>query len=797
MLRRIALLSIFVTLSCKSANDGGSGLRDLEAGDGLVSPETVAACKSRLSGIPEDIYNYGLMKVDSGALPASTLSVFKTPTDPKESLDILVDQFAPNCDAAAIRDRLENGLNNQPVDIYIYFAGYGGEVQANNTTSDHYVLRWINQRDPNSLIIGVGWNCAAAEAAGFDFCGKRATVINNSASSDPVFKLLSKTTGDFFSGGNEAAAAGVIKQQSAQNGGYNRSVSYAMDSTIRLIDHILMASKKGKIGTIHTVGYSGGAHMAADILREDLKKDGSLPADGNTGIKWSSPGVCADGSDQCRLSGVKQFGWSLALGLSGWSHAIQKYNELDAKGEPSAAAVKRRAQYRNGGFLVPPHADYAGKLRVINRKMDPTGNADDQLQRGFNDILLSDYNHVSHDYSLPLFDHKVVVQAMDAWLDAPTAKSVPELGIIADLAADVNFDDCKDKTCKPSTQYLAHKSNRQHQFIHIFKSPSEVNVTDGIATPGSAVSKAVSFRGATAKPMVLHTFDQEDLRGSVEFWYRPSTDNKTKKSLFTYAKCGATPGELMPRAFIDGKTLVFENYYRDSPSSAVKKYEAKVDLAGSRIASQFAKGKWVHFSFSWELPVRPLKPTPDVNDVTDIMENKAMHDKKGGTPVFLAGNPLLAFSAGLKNTQPSSFLYQKGVGKLKIFVNGKEAATADFGSANSARECLFAKDVVSKVDYFAGYPPYIPYNNYNAATETATLNAQISGQLCKAYKVPNNPVTFGCGLKAAVSAEGDMDLVRIVFGEGRTEFGDVSTDGKVKAWDVGKDYSSKRRQRTN
>jgi hypothetical protein len=796
MLRRIALLSIFVTLSCKSVNDQ-SGVKDLEAGDGLVSPESVAACKSRVSSIPEDIFNFGVLKVDQAALPATTNSVFKTPTDPKESLDILIDQFAPNCDAAAIRNRLENGLNNQPVDIYIYFAGYGGEVQANNTSSDHYILKWLNQRDPNSLIISVGWNCAAAEAAGFDFCGKRAAVINNSASSDPVFKLLSKTTGDFFSGGNEAAAAGVIKQQSAQNGGYNRSLSYAMDATIRLIDHILMASQKAKIGTIHTVGYSGGAHMSADILREDLAKDGSLPADGNKGIKWASPGVCSDGSDQCRLSGVKQFGWSLAFGLSGWSHAIQKYNELDAKGEPSAAAIKRRAQYRNGGFLVPPHADYAGKLRVVNRKMDPTGNADDQLQRGFNDILLSDYNHVSHDYSLPLLDHKVVVQALDAWLDAPAAKSVPELGIIADLAADVNFDECKDKTCNPSTQYLAHKSNRQHQFIHIFKSPSTVNVTDGIPTPGSAVSKAVSFRGTTAKPMVLHTFDQEDLRGSVEFWYRPSTNNKGKKSLFSYAKCGATPGELMPRAFIDGKTLVFENYYRDDPNAPVKKYEAKIDLAGSRIAGSFEKGKWVHFAFSWELPVRPLKPTTDPNQVDEIMENKALHDKKGGTPVFAASNPLLAFSAGLKNTQPSSFLYQKGMGKLKIFVNGKEAATADFGSANSARECLFAKDVVSKVDYFAGYPPYIPYNNYNAATETAALNAQISGQLCKAFKVPNNPVTFGCALKDAVTAEGDMDVVRIVFGEGRTEFGDVTSDGKLKAWDVGKDYSSKRRQRPN
>jgi hypothetical protein len=344
---------------------------------------------------------------------------------------------------------------------------------------------------------------------------------------------------------------------------------------------------------------------------------------------------------------------------------------------------------------------------------------------------------------------------------------------------------------------LAHKSNRQHQFIHIYKSPSEVNITDGIETPGSAISKAVSFRGANAKPMVLHTFDQEDLRGSVEFWYRPSTDNKSKKSLFTYAKCGAKPGELMPRAFIDGKTLVFENYYRDDPSGSVKKYEAKVDLANSTIASSFAKGKWVHFAFSWNLPIHPLKPTTDVNDVNEIMENKAMHDKKGGTPAFAASNPLLAFTAGLKNTQPSSFLYQKGMGKLQIHVNGKQVATADFGTDNSARECLFAKDVVSKVNYFAGYPPYIPYNNYSADTETAALNPQISGQLCKAFKVPNIPVTFGCALKDAVTAEGDMDIVRIVFGEGRSEFGDVSPDGKVKAWDVGRDYSSKRRQRSN
>lgn len=214
MLHRIAFFFIFLSLSCKSTNDNAA-LRDLEAGDGLVSPESVAACKSRVSGIPEDIFNFGVMKVDQGTLPASTLSVFKKPTDPKESIDILIDQFAPNCDAAAIRDRIENGLNNQPVDIYIYFSGYGAEMQANTTSSDHHMLKWINQRDPNSLIISVGWNCAAAEAEGFDFCGKRAAVINEGSSSDPVFKLLSKTTGDFFSGGNEVAAAGVIKQQSA------------------------------------------------------------------------------------------------------------------------------------------------------------------------------------------------------------------------------------------------------------------------------------------------------------------------------------------------------------------------------------------------------------------------------------------------------------------------------------------------------------------------------------------------------------------------------------------------------
>lgn len=794
MLCRIAVLTLGLALGCKTPASQTT-TKDLEAGDGLVDPNSVALCSANLSSYPEPLLNYGVLGIEQQNLPADTLKILNAPTSADDSIDLIAGLFNPNC-AAAVKTRIKTGLNSQPVDIYLYFPGYGGEVQPNNTVSDHHIIRWLNERDPNSIVIAIGWNCAAAEAAGHDFCRKRATVINDLSVNDPVFKLLSQSTGDFLSGGNGQAAAGAIKAQTASNGGYNRSLGYALEAGIKLVDHLLMASQSGKIGKIHSVGYSGGAHMVADILREDLPADGALPKDDNPGVTWTTPKVCKDGSNQCRLSEINQYGWSLAFGLSGWSHAMQTYNQLDAKGDPSASAAKRRVDYKNGGFIVPDHNDYNRKLRVVNRRMDPTGNADDQLQRGFNDILLSDYNHVSHDYSLPMLGHKTLVQALDAWLDASRAKSVLELGIIADLAADVNFDECRGTSCQPLTQYLAHQSNRQHRVIHIYQSPSNARLTDGIPTPGSAENKAVDLRDATAEPLILSTFDQEDLRGAVEFWYRPQTMTG-KRSLFSYAKCGAKNGELQPRAYIDGTNLIFENFYRDTPDSPVKTYKASVNMTSNSWAKMFKQNEWVHLAFSWELPVRPIKPTANPNDADELMENKAMHDKKGRSPVFQVANPILAFPAGLKNNQPSSYLYQKGAGRLRIHVNGKQASNVAFGKETSARECLFAKDVVSRETYFAAYPAYIPYNKYDENTDTTALNAQISGQLCKAYKVLNTPVSMGCALDPEVTAGGDMDLIRIVFGEGRKTFGDVSGSGNLTMWDVGKSYTSKRRQRPN
>jgi hypothetical protein len=782
---------LLLSAGCKSPT-GDSRLKDLEAGDGLTDPSTVAVCSGQLSSFPEPLLNYGVLEVDQGSLSAPTLDILKVPTDAAKSLDLIGSLFTTNCDQAKVKDRLAKGMGGKPVDIYLYFAGYGGEYQPNNTSSDHNIIKWLNQRDPNSLVIAIGWNCAAAEASGHDFCGKRATVLNKSSSDEPIFKLLSQTTGAFFSGGNDQAAGQAIQQQSAQNGGYNRSLGYALEAGIRLIDHLLMASKAGSIGKIHSVGYSGGAHMVADILREDLAADGALPKDGNKGIKWAADGVCADGSSQCKLSGVKQYGWSLAFGLSGWSHAMQTYNGIDRKGDPSAEAAKRRVNYKNGGWIVAPHADYANKLRIVNRRMDPTSSADDQLQRGFNDILLSDYNHVSHDYSLPLLQHKTVMQALDAWLDADRPRTNLELGVIVDAAADVNFDECAGATCRPSQQYLAHRINRSHQFMHIFQSPADVKITDGIETPGSKTSKAVDLRDSSSVPLDLYTFDQEDLRGGVEFWFRPQAVTG-KKSLFSYSQCGKGSEELKPRAWIDGNKVVFENYYRDEPTGAVKAYTAQATLRGT----DFKAGKWMHLAFSWELPVVPMKETGNPNELEGVLENKALHAAKGSQPAFKANNPILAFPAGMKNNQHSTYLYQKGAGKLRIHVNGKQAAVADFGTVNSRRECLFAKDVVSNTTYFQGYPPYIPYNKFDASTEMVALNQQIQGQICKAFKVPNEKVSFGCALDSDVTAGGDMDIVRIIFGTGRSEFGDVYAKGTVAPWTLGRRYDSKRRQRPN
>ncbi|MBL4685056.1 MAG: hypothetical protein JKY37_10735 [Nannocystaceae bacterium] len=666
-------------------------------------------------------------------------------------------------------------LQTAKPNVYIYFTGFGGADQNNSLVGQGAVLRWINERDPNALIFSINWNCAASDD---DFCGKNTAALAATDDDSHVASMhraidviVPQIASPELATQLKATIGGFGQQQQ----GYDSAHSHSMQLAAQLIDQLLVADEgedgESLLGEIRIAGYSMGAHSAAQLLVQDFTEDAS------EGFEWSRR-ACEDGSDVCTVAGLSKVKWSLAMGLSGWSHALRDHNGLDG-GE--VRDPTDRAQYQNGGLFRVSNPAYAGKLAVLNRRMDPTGNSDDTFQRGFLDIFFGDYNHYSHDYDLPLFIDNGFIRVLDAFVENDGTKGVTELGIIVDNASKVDFDDCvAGGPCEAATGYIAHVQNRSHADLD--EPRVAVTTTDGVAHPEKRNNLAAVLQSGD-KPISLRTFDQEDLRGSVELYLRPQFD-PTEAGLhgvFSYGSCDTTDAELMPQARIEDGGLVMRMVYDGQA------FEASVEAASVGLA----QGQWTHLAFNWELPVESLTVAHD-----DASELAAA--LPGMLPDLSKHQVALVLATGLEKPLATTYKRQQGEGTMTIFVNGQAVVEAPLGDATSARECLAAADVLSGETYEVNgqtFPEFIPYARYDrTGGDVVAFSAeQVLGTKCKAYKVRNTTAFFGCAGSDAVNIDADFDDITLVWGPGRTEFSNIDHEtGAPTTWPIGVTYGPER-----
>lgn len=693
--------------------------------------------------------NFTAWPVYDPGSPTATIDseVLKTRSDPEDARNNIASRFGSECES-----RVGEHLRDAKPNVYIYFTGFGGADQNNSQIDEAAILRWINERDPGGLIFSINWNCAASEDSWCKENTQRLTVTQEA----PEYRAMTQALQTLVP---QAAPQllQVIGGMAQQQQGYDSALSHSMFLAARLIDQLLVADSGARIGDISILGYSMGAHAAAQLLIQDFTSDDSK------GYKWTKP-QCPNGAAVCTVAELKKVKWSLAMGLSGWSHALQSYNDFDAQGVPHRDAADR-AQYQNGGLYRVRDSAYRGKLNVLNRRMDPTSNSDDTFQRGFNDILFGDYNHYSHDYSLPLFIQAGFRRVLDAFLEGDDVEDLPEIGIVYDAGGLVDFDDCPaEGSCKAGTNYLAHKVNRSHQTLGIPVTP-EVSTVDGVPHRDRSKNRAVSFK-ESGNAVAIRTFDQEDLRGGVELYFRPRFDPTSGglHGLFSYGSCSGSSEDLMPEAYVEDGRLVFGMSYQGT------RYEVEVE------ASQLKQDQWTHLAFTWELPVESISHPATAE----------------GLQAYQAA---LAMAAGLRKALPTTYKQQKGQGSLRIYLNAELAGEAPLGTSTSTRACLKAEEVLSTESYKVGnatYPPYMPYARYDQqlGDMVALSQNQVLGTKCKAYRVRNTLAHFGCARSDEVTAEGDMDDILIVYGPGRTDYANVSSTGEPINWPLGVEYDA-------
>jgi hypothetical protein len=686
----------------------------------------------------------------TGAYDAQIVAARREPTEARQNI---ASRFG-DCEAN-IKTHLESAKPN----VYIYFTGFGGDTQNNSLVDEGAIMRWINKRDPKALIFSINWSCASSHD---QFCQTNAEKLRSSPSS-PEVRRMNETVNAIAPQANETLQQ-ILAATDANQVGYNTALSHSMQQAALLIDQLLVADDGGGsslIGNINVLGYSMGAHAASQLLIQDFSGDGS-------GFAWTRSGQCDTAGNKCTVAHLKKVKWALSLGLSGWSEAMVAENRFDAAGNSSRNASDID-QNRNGGLIRIKDSRFNGKANVFNRRMDPTGNSDDTFERGFGDLFFKDYNHYSHDYSLPLFINPAFVRTLDAFLEARQVKDIPEFGAIFDNAGMIDFDDCKDDgTCTAATGYLAHQANRSHEVLDIPRT-QQVRTTDGVRHPDKQTSRAVTFAGAGAKEISLQTFEQEDLRGGVELYFRPQftpSDNELH-GLFSYGTCSGSTNDLMPQAFIENGKLSFAMKYEGSD------FTASVPVAGAGLE----KGKWTHLAFTWDLPVVNLASTSSPTFAEDV--------QKHGQALVLA--------AGLRKPLPSSFARQQGEGKLHIFANGKQVAEAPLGTTASKRDCLTAPQVLEGSRPYsvngASYPAFVPYANYESSAQSDVVSLGPGfdlGTTCKAFKVRNVTANFGCAKADSANAGGDMDDITIVWGPGRAKYDNVDrATGAPKTWPIG------------
>lgn len=669
--------------------------------------------------------------------------VLKPRTDAKDARANIASRFG---DCAS---NVETHLANKKPNVYIYFTGFGGETQNNSLVDEPGILHWINKRDPNALIFSMNWSCSNSRDK---FCEENALRLRSSDQSPErayMKKVIGQIAPDALDTVDQILAATEGNQTS-----YNLALSHSMKLAAQLIDQLLVADADGGgVGNIHVLGYSMGAHAASQVLVQDFTGEGK-------GYNWTRKGQCDDGGDSCTIAHLKKMKWGLSLGLSGWSEAVLAYNQSGR----DAADIN---QYRNGGLYRIDDKRFNGKANVFNRRMDPTGNSDDTLERGFGDIFYSDYNHYSHDYSMPLFVNSNFVNTLDAFLENPGVTNSTEFGIVYDNAGKVDFDDCTPgEPCEASAGYLAHKQNRSHEGIRLAHT-NQVSVTDGVKHPDKSRNLAVSFASGASKPIVLNTFDQEDLRGGVELYFRPKFDTKSKgvHGLFSYGGCEGSKDELMPQAFIEDGNVVFLMSYQG------KEYKVSVPVSQASLKND----EWTHLAFTWDLPIVSIaKLGPDL-----------------GKDAQTYGQALV-LAAGLREPLPTTYNKQQGIGELRIYANGELVAKDALGTTASARECLSASEVLGTHSYSVDgeqFPAFTPYANYSA---TGGDSAQSLGTTCKAFRVRNEQAFFGCAKSESANAGGDMDDITLVWGPGRVKYDEIDhRTGAPALWPIGVSYSSK------
>jgi hypothetical protein len=343
----------------------------------------------------------------------------------------------------------------------------------------------------------------------------------------------------------------------------------------------------------------------------------------------------------------------------------------------------------------------------------------------------------------------------------------------------VDFDACPaDGICDAPTGYVAHEQSRSHAVLDV---PTvQVRTVDGVDHPEKAVDRAASFADGD-RPIALRTFDQEDLRGGVELYLRPHYDPSADglHGVFSYGACGGSDEDLMPSAFVEDGQLVFAMQYQG------ERFAATVDAAEAGLARE----TWTHLAFTWELPVESLTvPHRTAADLAAALPRMA--------PDLAEHKAALVIATGLGKPLATTYKRQKGQGTLRIFVNGEPVVEADLGTADSARECLAARDVLLSERFDVNgvaFPPFGPYARYEPATGdvVAFSPEQVLGTKCKAYRVRNEQAFFGCAQSDDVNADADMDDITLVWGPGRTDYEDIDHEtGEPVTWPIGVDYDA-------
>ncbi len=686
---------------------------------------------------------------------------YKKPESKEEARELISSLYSKNWLNQNCVERIHTHLNNKP-DVYIYVGGFGRHVQLNETYIDAAeVVKWINKKDPNALVLSLGWNCESAVAAGKTWCRDRAneyTVADNHI----VFKTLDART---RLNGQKVDALTQLKAAAEDNSRmYNESLTHSLELSAHLINDILAAD----IGNIHIVGYSLGAQIVTEIMSFDYDKN-----DNKEGFPWSVRDVCSNGEKTCRVSELSKVKWGLAMGAPGWAQALRNsyngFSEID--GLPLKRSAQERADFENGGLLrIKPYTydklmedgsrvrrdlQYNDKLVVFNKRYDPTSYADDNYQRGIGSSLLAEYNHIGHDYNRPYFWNQTWVSTMEKYLVTPTGKDSPEWGVVWESGANFDFEDCSQASCSPASLYPIHFSMQSHHELKPMRPLNPVRVVNEGAT------KAVAFENSNDATLEAFAMDQEDLRGSVEFSWKPKFEVASTgvRGLFSYGSCSGDPSDLMPQAYVKNGALVLEIKYQGLS------YVTQVDP--QTLNSKVRQGEWAHVAFGWNLPTVSLADEFNQNN-----QARAQLANQYGSGII--------FAASMMKAPRTSMVEQRGQGSLKIWINGEVVAESVLGQNNSQRDCLTQAEVVSPQSFSlldGVYPAYNPYLNYTSDQVPNVPN----GKLCKGYKVRNSPVHFGCAKDSRAASL--MDNVRIVFGAPRSSYPEIAPSGGLpKSW---------------